>query len=93
MLSKPQSRYYDDKRFKPCGNCNRGYIDMRPEDNGWERMPAWDTDEAEGWMTSGGVVCMHPKWEKPLLISALCNCTRRAMGLPMMRTVRESKAA
>ncbi len=76
-----QGDCFSNDKFAPCGRCESGWIDLKPQQCGWHREPARDTREAYCWRTAGGVLYWHPKWEKPLVISVLCNCVRRAMHI------------
>lgn len=67
-----------------CGKCDDGWINFPAQSMGWVRVPDWDTETEEAYVSPGGCKDMHPKGCGALIASTLCNCQRRDRNLPPM---------
>lgn len=72
-----------------CQRCDRGWVDFPAKLMGWVRIPEWDTDTDEAYVSPGGCRDMHPKGDGELIVSTLCNCARAERNYPPMPVAME----
>lgn len=65
-----------------CRRCIDGWIIKSPQQAGYERVHAWDTASAKGWLSPGGERCMVSCKANFTEVRQLCNCRRRAWNYP-----------